>query len=129
MKSVIESYVGVWIILIFTLLSIAFLNIHLNVMQARRINNEIKTEVQATNGSFVPTNTDIYIYKSSDAGISYENGNFYEYDYTVERCSAVNNKDGGNSFIYNDVYKINLIYRYSVPLFGEQVYPITEYTY
>ena len=33
------------------------------------------------------------------------------------------------TWIYNDIYKISLVYTYSVPLFGTQVYPIEGYTY
>lgn len=129
MKSIIESYVGIWIILIFTLISTAFLNIHLNVIQARRITNEIKTEVQATNGAGVPIDTNTYKYDSSEDNLSFDDGSLYCYNYTIERCTITDKREEGQTYIYNDVYKINLNYHYIVPLFGEQIYPVTTYTY
>lgn len=139
MKSVIETYVGIWIILLFTIISSAFLSAHLNVIQARRMCNNLKTYVQATNGSFITSNiyqsdskvedgTDL-LRKSSSSPISFAHGDLYEYNYTIEKMSITDAKSEGESFLYNNVYKIDFNYAYGLPLFGRQIYPMEVYTY
>ena len=140
MKSVVETYVGIWSILLFTILSSAFLSIHLNVIQARRICDNLKTYVQTTNGSFIGTEEYSSNSKSEDGSdilrdnapsqpISFSNGSLYEYSYDIERCTISDAKSSGETFLYNDIYKIDFEYTYVVPLFGRQIYPMQIYTY
>lgn len=133
MKQVVESYASLFIILILFLLGMAFTSINMNVTQARKIFNDIKSEVQASNGSIVPPSgryyhnstddSNTYVYKLSTTG--------YQYEYSVIRQSVVGNsiQADDETYIYNDLYKISLKYEYFVPLFGRQIYPMTGYAY
>jgi len=126
MRTVVESYVGLWVIVFILMLGIAFTSINMNVAQARKIAADIKAEVQASNGQIVDS-TDI-LTGSSGATIA---SNGYEYDYEIQRQTLVdlNKKEDSESYIYNSIYKIKLEYQYSVPLFGKQVYPIVTFAY
>ena len=79
MRTVVESYVGLWVIVFILMLGIAFTSINMNVAQARKIAADIKAEVQASNGQIVDS-TDI-LTGSSGATIA---SNGYEYDYESE---------------------------------------------
>lgn len=135
MRSVVETYAAIIIILMMFLLGMAFTTINLNVTQARKIYNDIKAEVQASNGAIVP-DTDYYYYNS--AKISEDNNHIYtladsgyQYEFSVTRQSIINNniESPDETYIYNDLYKISLKYEYYVPLFGKQVYPMTGFAY
>ena len=148
MKSIVDSYIGLWLIMLFLMLGIAFTTINLNVVQARKMYNDIKSQIQASNGIDVPSNG-TYSYDSNTGETIYnQNGtdtkttdsdgkrtlskDGYTYTYTVERkkLTADSNILADNeTWIYNDIYKISLNYEYTVPLFGKQTYPITGYTY
>lgn len=136
MKQVIESYVGIWIIMLLFILAMAFTIINLNVIQARKIYSDIKAEVQASNGSIIPEGQNRAYVNSRNVVIdgerpyTIENGG-YQYEYSIIRESIV---DAGiqatdETFIYNSLYKVSLKYEYYVPLFGKQIYPITGYAY
>lgn len=131
MKQVIESYSAIFIILILFLLGTAFTTINMNITQARKIYNDIKSEVQASNGAIVD-DTDRFYYNSTDASNAFVytlTSNGYQYEYSVVRQSLVGNNAQANdeTYIYNDLYKISLKYEYYVPLFGRQVYPMTGF--
>ncbi len=141
MKSVIESYVSIWAILLFTVLSTAFLGIHLNTIQARQICNSIKEEVQASNGAAVPAgNTGLTGNYDSDlaklnAGKSptdtdyVTKNNSYDYSYVIKRVVTTDARGAGETYIYNDIYKLELRYDYLVPIFGKISYPMEVYIY
>lgn len=147
MRNVIECYIGIWILLILFMVAIAFTSVNMHVIQARKIFNDLRAEVQASNGSFL-TDTNYYYYDS-------KNGNFYrthdyttggeatgnkqisistdgyEFEYSVIRLSTEEQAKASadNTYMYNNLYKISLRYTYTVPLFGTQVYPMTGYAY
>ena len=142
MKSVVDAYIGLWLIMVFLLLCIAFTSINLNVIQARKMYNDIKAQVQAANGDFVDKTTNVFEYDSTDAThVSNQShpedirtvghdGYQYKYRSTRQALSASDIIQADNeTWIYNDIYKIEFRYRYGVPLFGLQEYPIVGYTY
>lgn len=124
MRSVVDAYVGIWIICIVMLLAMGFTMINLHVSNARHIMSDLKAEVQASNGAMVPADTGIYTQPKQE-------GYGYHYTFQIERQNilATDRDMEGNSYIYNNIYKISLNYVYSVPLFGKQVYPLVSYTY
>lgn len=135
MKNIVEAYIGVWVLTILLYLCLAFTSINMNVSQARDIANDIKTQIKASNGSILTENT--YTYKSKDDGITLKN-NGYSFDYTITKQSLYTDENGqnvyadisnDNSFKYNDIYKVELYYRYTVPIFGTQLYPIKTLVY
>ena len=135
MKNIVEAYIGVWVLTILLYLCLAFTSINMNVGQARNIVNDIKTQIKASNGNVLEGNT--YTYKSKDDGITLAN-NGYSFDYTITKQSLYKDENGNNvyadvsnsnSFRYNDVYKLELYYRYTVPIFGTQLYPIKTLIY
>ena len=133
MKQVIESYAAIFIILILFLMGMAFTNINMNVTQARKIFNDIRAEVQASNGAIVD-DTGRYYYNSTDEANAYTykiSTSGYQYEYSIIRQSIVGNsvQSDDETYIYNDLYKISLKYEYYVPLFGKQVYPMTGFAY
>lgn len=133
MKQVIESYAAIFIILILFLMGMAFTNINMNVTQARKIFNDIRAEVQASNGAVVD-DTGRYYYNSTDESNAYTykiSTSGYQYEYSIIRQSIVGNsvQSDDETYIYNDLYKISLKYEYYVPLFGKQVYPMTGFAY
>lgn len=126
MRTVVESYVGLWVIMLMLMLGIAFTSINMNVSQARKIASDIKAEVQASNGKIVDS-TDIL----TGGGTATLESNGYEYNYEIQRQSLVDldKKEDSESYIYNSIYKIKLEYKYAVPLFGTQIYPIVTFAY
>lgn len=175
MKQVVESYVVLWVIMFMFFFAFAFTSINLNVAQARKIVNDIKTEVQASNGAFVNNakyeGTDGVLavtFTTSEDGIKdakeeltkgnkYYTGNkklekvqhfkpdadtqivnktlttdgyTFEYKITTEALINQQYKDQSNeTYIYNNIYKIEFYYYYNVPLFGTQCYPIVTFAY
>lgn len=135
MKNIIESYIGIWIVLILLYLCLAFTSINMNVVQARNLLETYKEEVSASNGGIVDSSNE-YIFDSSSQGITMAN-NGYQFTCKITRLSLYSDgttdvyddatKD--NTFIYNNLYKVQLTYKYTVPLFGEQVYPISTLCY
>ena len=132
MRNVIESYAGIWVICILFIIGLAFTCINLNVTQARKIYNDVKSEVQASNGAIVPSSGRYYYSSATDTTNKYSlQGNGYQYEYSIIRKSVGtdNMRSADETYIYNDLYQISLKYEYYVPLFGKQVYPITGYAY
>jgi hypothetical protein len=136
-KSLIEAYVGIWIIILLLYLCLAFTSINMNVVQARNILSDIKANVSASNGSIVDTEKNTYTYDSASKDITLKN-NGYTFTYTVTRLSLYIDSEGNNiynnateesTFVYNDLYKVELNYEYTVPLFGKQTYPLTALVY
>lgn len=135
MKNIIEGYIGLWIVLILLYLCLAFTSINMNVVQARNVLQTYKEEVQASNGGIVDSSNK-YTYDSKSNGITLNN-NGYHFKCEIKRLSLYNN--GGTSiyndatkdstFVYNNLYKVQLTYEYTVPLFGKQVYPISTLCY
>lgn len=134
MRQVIEAYALILTIALLSILAIAFTSINLNIVQARRIYNDVRAEVQASNGAIVPTDTNLYATK--DKGDPYVTQQFlqdhhYGFTYTIKRESLTPNSHNitqeDETFIYNSIYRINFVYVYSVPLFGRQYYPIVGY--
>ena len=124
MKEVIESYVGMLVICIIFLLAIAFTSINMHTIRARKIYNDICAEVQASNGAVVPKDTNEFVYGDNTINV---NGTGYDFKYRIKRISATgtNNKNKHNeTFMYNDLYEVYLVYVYNTPLFGMQYYPI-----
>lgn len=133
MKQVIESYSAIFIVLILFLMGMSFTTINMNVTQARKIFNDIRSEVQASNGAIVDS-TDRYYYNSTDESNTYVyklTTTGYQYEYSIVRQSIVGNsaQSDDETYIYNDLYKISLKYEYYVPLFGRQIYPMTGFAY
>lgn len=132
MKSIIDSYIGLWLIMMLMILGMAFTSINMNVIQARRIYNNVKTVVQASNGADITDEGTSYKSDNGDGtGINMAN-NGYDYYYTISRkpLSAAEGLQANNeTWIYNDIYQIDFTYEYYVPLFGKQIYPISGYTY
>lgn len=139
MRTIVETYVGIWVIMLIFMLAIAFTSVNAHVSQARRVFNDIKAEVQASNGAVLSPSTG-----GTKVGAS---GNEYVWDFATNKCTF--KEDGfefayiisrqqykknsiteyDETFIYNDLYKVTLIYVYKVPFFGYQVYPITGFVY
>ena len=148
MKSIIDSYIGLWVIMLFVTLCIAFTSINMNVVQARKMYNDIKSQVQASNGEILkynpatgapktssddPSTTTVWskgTFPVGDARRRTIEDNGYQYKYRISRVEMHSDQYADNeTWIYNDLYKIEFVYYYGVPLFGLQVYPITGYTY
>ena len=128
MRQIVETYVGMWIVMFVLMLGISFTAINMHTIQARRIYNDIKAEVQASNGALTGQDGK-YVYNSENHNITLGNCN-YAYTYTVSRQNVVNHNDmdRDETYIYNSIYRVNMVYCYNVPLFGLQVYPISGYT-
>ena len=128
MRQVIESYALILTLVLLSMLAIAFTSINLNVVQARRIYNDVRAEVQASNGAIVPV-TGKYTSKPDYLSTEFTQSHHYGFTYTITREQitdhGIANED--ETFIYNSIYKINFIYVYSVPIFGAQYYPISGY--
>lgn len=173
MKQVVESYVVLWVIMFMFFFAFAFTSINLNVAQARKIVNDIKTEVQASNGAFVNNSeyegekgTLAVTFKTSEDGYKdakqeltkgnkYYTGNKklekvqhfapatqvvnktlttdgYTFEYKITTEALINQQykdDSKETYIYNNIYKIEFYYYYNVPLFGTQCYPIVTFAY
>jgi hypothetical protein len=94
-----------------------------------------KEEVSASNGEIVG-DSNKYTYDSSSKGITMSN-NGYAFTCTITRLSLYNDgttdiyddATADSTFVYNNLYKVELNYEYVVPLFGKQVYPISTLCY
>lgn len=132
MKQVVEAYIGIWILMVIMYICLAFTMINLHTTQARKIYNDIKAEISACNG-------DLEAYKNEHNGaILDENKNKLTYAsmvdnaclYTVTISKDAREYQAANeTYIYNDLCKIDLEYNYSVPIFGKQIYPLIGYAY
>jgi hypothetical protein len=132
MKTVVEAYASIWAILLLVWIAIAFTTINLNVSQARKTYNDIKAELQACNGN-------LSIFQANHGGTvnadgSYTSheytGNGYTFSFNVEYADTNANYTATNqTYIYNDLYRLNMTYTYGVPLFGTFTYPQVGYVY
>lgn len=114
------------------MLCIAFTMINMHVIQARRIFNNIKTEVAASNGAFVPATPNGRFEYDSNAveGVNiHDNG--YQFQFYVERRELLDSNIGADdqTFIYNSMYEVKMSYAYSVPFFGMQIYAQNGFVY
>ena len=128
MRQVIEAYALILTVALLSILAIAFTSINLNIVQARRIYNDVRAEVQASNGAIVPVSGK-YTCDESFLKPTFTDTHHYGFTYTITREQLTDHgiADEDETFIYNSIYKINFIYVYSVPIFGAQYYPITGY--
>lgn len=133
MRQVIESYAAILVIMVIFLLGLSFSQINMNVIQARKIFNDVKAEVQASNGAMVPA-SGRYYFDSTSTPVSTDDkraleSDGYQFEYSIIRQSLSDDtiKDSNETYIYNDLYKISLKYEYTVPIFGRQVYPMTGF--
>ena len=134
MRQVIEAYALILTVSLMCILAIAFTSINLNIVQARRIYNDVRASVQASNGAIVPMGTstmDAGTYKSPNKFISndFVAEHHYGFMYTIKRqnSATTDQSDEDNTFIHNSIYRIDFVYVYSVPIFGTQYYPIHGY--
>lgn len=129
MKQTVEIYTAFLMLMLFMLLSMAFTSINLHVSQARTLYSSIKAEVQASNGVVVDDSGEFAV-SFEDNGCTFEKDGF-QVAYIVERVqdSESSIHSYNESWIYNDVYKLTVIYVYNVPFFGRQIYPISGYVY
>lgn len=134
MKQVIETYATVWVIMLLFMLALAFTTINMNVIQARKIYNDVVAETQASNGLNVGSSNRLY-YSSAEQTDATKRctlaNDGFQYEYSVIRQSIVdeNKTAADETYIYNSLYKVSVKYEYFVPLFGKQVYPITGFAY
>ena len=132
MKQVVDSYAGIWVIMILFLLAMSFTIINMNTIQARKIYNDLKAEVQASNGAIVD-DTNRYYFSSSEGSdpLATLEDDGYQYECSIVRQNGLSDNISvdDETFIYNSLYKVSLKYEYYVPLFGKQVYPLTGYAY
>lgn len=122
MRQVIETYAIVWAVAIIMVLAIAFTSINMHTIQARKIYNDIRAEIQSSNGALVDSSDTLELKK-----VVRENAYWYECKITRQTPVAHNKADDAETFIYNSIYRIELIYHYAVPLFGAQTYPLAGY--
>lgn len=125
MKNVIESWVAVLVVLLIFILGVAFTSVNMHVLHARRVYNDIKAEIQASNGQIVgDTDELIGSYKWDDDSAIYK----YTYRITRQNTLASDMHEDDETYIYNELYKVELIYVYTVPYFGRLTYPLTGFT-
>lgn len=129
MRSVIEAYIGIWSVLFLLLIATAFTSINMNVKNAVNMYDDLKEQVEASNGAFI-NSSDLYSYDSNSSGLATLDNNGYKYNYSIQRLRVTdeNITDSDETYIYNNIYKITFNYTYVVPLFGRQEYPIVGFT-
>ena len=151
MKSLISGYMSLLLLILNYGVSLAFVSINLNVSEAVKLYSEYNNLVQETDGAIITTlitERDSNI-QEIDSGKSWlitfncsvsvnnENGQVKysvvktdktksNYYYVVINKETDNESDSrfGQTFIYNNVYSINLVYYYTVNLIGEQHYSV-----
>lgn len=132
MRQVIESYALILIIALIAMIAISFTSLNLNIVQARRIYNDIRAEVQASNGAIVPSSNNVLTSDPKYMSNGFLTDHHYGFTYCITRqpITAVdaNIASEDETFIYNSIYKIDFIYIYSIPIFGTQYYPISGYS-
>lgn len=132
MRQVIESYALILIIALIAMLAISFTSLNLNIVQARRIYNDIRAEVQASNGAIVPSSNNVLTSDPKYLSTGFLNEHHYGFTYCITRqpitATNANIASEDETFIYNSIYKIDFIYIYSIPIFGTQYYPISGYS-
>lgn len=124
MRSLIEGYVAIMVIMLLVVLAMSFTTINMDVTAAKKIYNDVINEIQNTDGAILKGTK--YTYDENTGLYTYErvaSNNAYKYYITVEKediGSEITNT--GQTFIYNSIYKVNMTYVYYVPLFGKQTY-------
>lgn len=126
MKQVVEGYIVVMGTALMIMLAIAFTGINIHVSQARRIYSDIKAEIQASNGAYIEESG---LYTRTSNTTLADDGFSFNYKVTRESISNGYITSNAETYIYNDIYRIELEYVYAVPIFGRQIYPITGYAY
>lgn len=130
MRNVIDGYVGIMIILVLVMLGVSFTTINMDVTMATKIYNEIVDEVQSTNGAILTSNK--FSYDSSTDTYTYTkkaDNNAYSYEIVIKKESIGSpSEDNAQTFIYNDIYRVDMNYTYNVPIFGKQIYKTGGYT-
>jgi len=154
LKSVIESYIGLWLIMLFLMLCIAFTSINMNVGQARTIYNSVRAEVQASNGAVLLDNDgngrsdwfpdatvsdtnrdgvpDYFCYNSYEVvgGANFDTSGYrYKWEIVALNLDSGIDRADKETFEYNNIYQVKVTYEYVVPLFGKQIYPINGLAY
>lgn len=129
MRQSIEIYIGFMMLMLIMILLMAFTTINMHVSHARTLYNSVKAQVQASNGAIVPSSGE-YSADFRKNGCTFKDDGF-EVAYIVKRISSSSDSADqyNQTWIYNDVYRLDLFYVYNVPFFGCQVYPITGYVY
>lgn len=134
MKAMVEVYVGFWLLMLFMVLAMSFTSINLHVNQARRLYNDVKAELQASNGAICTEarkqSDGTYLWSFADNQCNISDDGF-AVAYTVEQQYTTDEDiiDSDETWIYNNVYKLTVVYVYTVPFFGYQVYPMTGFVY
>lgn len=129
MRQTVEMYIGFFMLLLIMILAMAFTTINIHVSHARTLYNSVKAQVQASNGAMVDSSNE-FTADFVKNGCTFRDDGF-EVAYIVKRVS--NSSDSAEQYnqtwIYNDIYRVDLFYVYNVPFFGRQVYPISGYVY
>lgn len=130
MRNIIDGYVGILVIMLLVTLCLAFTTINLDITAAKKIYNDVVSEIENTDGAIL--DTDKYSYNNDNDTYTYTKkaeNNAYVYTITVKREDIGSEiTDTGQTFIYNSIYKVNMKYQYFVPLFGRQTYVTGGYT-
>lgn len=129
MRNIIEGYVIILLLWLLVLLSVAFTTINMDVTAAKKIHNNIISEIENTDGAILNDNkfvydeeNNLYIYESKASN------NAYTYTVTVAKEDIGSEViQTGQTVIYNTVYKVNMYFDYYVPLFGKQNYTSGRY--
>lgn len=131
----IEMYTAFFMLVVFMLLATAFTAINIHIGQAKTLYNSLKAEVQASNGMYVPDSATPgsavpFGHSFEENGYTFRDDGF-EMAYYITREYDSNNDitNYNETWIYNDTYKLTMIYVYHVPFFGRQIYPISGYVY
>lgn len=129
MRQIVEMYTGFFMTILIMILAMAFTCINIHVSHARTLYNSVKAQVQASNGAMVDSSNEF----SADFeknGCTFKDDGF-EVAYMVHRVNTSSDaaEQYNQTWIYNDIYRVDLYYVYNVPFFGRQVYPISGYVY
>lgn len=129
MRNIIEGYVIILLLWTLVLLSISFTTINLDVTAAKKIHNNIISEIENTDGAIL--NSDKFVYDNSTGLYTYENkaeNNAYSYIITIAKEDIGSEViQTGQTVIYNTIYKVNMYFDYYVPFFGKQSYVSGRY--
>lgn len=135
----------IWSFMLLILTCISFTMINLNVITARQMYSTVKADLQASDGSWLNDSPDADGYNyhryagwtngnlkgSADTMKNFLDHHGYSWQYAIKRLTNVDDdvQDSNETYIYHDLYKLDMTYSYTVPLFGRQVYPLSGYVY
>lgn len=129
MKNTIELYTSFFMVVLFMLLAMAFISINIHIGHAKTLYNSLKAEVQASNGMYIPEGNELSA-SFAENGYTFKDDGFeMAYYITREYDSSEDITSYNETWLYNDTYKLTMIYVYNIPFFGRQVYPISGYVY